>query len=495
MKILFINPPTLIGDISFLGKQYPLSIMILAAYLRQFGIEVGIWDANAETFSEERLVRELEEYSPDMVGLTAFTSTVNNAAHIAGLIKGHNPEIVTIVGGTHPSALPERTMREFPEFDLLVFGEGEKTLLETVEAVGNPRLLSEVKGLCYRKDGNVVMNEPRELIRNIDEIPFPARDLIPRHLYKSSSHRNVLSQPAQVDALITARGCMGKCTFCASKTVFHGRVRYRGIENVLKEINECKERWGTEHIWIMDETFTTSMKRLSPICNELKRLEIPWNCSGRVDLVNEEKIKLMAESGCRLIQFGVESGSQRILDLMKKEITVDQIKAAFKWSDKYGITADAPVILGADPSETMADIKLTEKLIREIKPLTFAVSILMPFPGTEIRKKMLEKGYIRDEKWEDYLFFGQTPPNFRTDNFTYQELKKIQRRMLMKFYFWPGYLWNKLRSIKNPREFRYWFKVGIDFIKSVVFSSSGKKYMGLTAGTANRKDTNRAQQN
>jgi len=485
MKVLFINPPTLIHDLSFLGKQYPISIMILAAYLRQFGIDVRIWDANAEVFSKERLLLELEKWSPDIVGLTAFTSTIKNAAHIAGLIKNHNPEIITIVGGTHPSALPERTMREFPEFDLLVFGEGEKTLRETVEAIGDLHLLSKVKGLCYRKDGDVVMNEPRDLIQNLDEIPFPARDLLPRHLYRSTAYRNVQSQPSQVDALITARGCMGKCTFCASRTVFYGRVRNRSVENVLKEINECKNKWGSDHIWLMDETFTASIKRLTAFCNEFKRLGLTWNCSGRVDLMNEEKIKLMAESGCLGIQFGVESGSQRMLNMMKKGITIDQIKRAFEWAHKYGIIADAPIILGADPSETMADIKLSEKLIREIKPKTFAVSILMPFPGTEARKKMLEKGYIQDEKWEDYLFFGKTPPNFRTDNFTYEELRKIQNRMLMKFYLRPSYAWSKLRSIRNIREFKYWFKIGIDFIKSVVFRATEKSYNGLNTGASN----------
>lgn len=483
MKVLLINPPVLIGDIAFLGKQYPLSLMILAAYLRTHGFpEVKIWDANAEGFTEAELERRLNEWPPDAVGLTAFTSTINNAAHIARLVKRLRPEAATVVGGVHPSVLPERTLREYAEFDHLVFGEGEATFVELLQALHDRRPLTAVPGLCRRAGGEVLMNPPRELIENIDEIPFPARDLIPHHLYRSNATRNVLSQPAAVDSLITARGCMGLCTFCAARSVFTGKVRYRSVENVIAEIDECRREYGTEHFWIMDETFTTSKIRLRAICEAFKRHGVTWNCTGRVDLVDEEKIRMMAESGCTGIQFGVESGSQRILDLMKKGITVEQIRRAFAWANRCGITADAPVILGSHPSETMEDIRMTERLIREIKPQTFACSILIPFPGTEIRRIMEEKGYIKNEKWEDYVFIGGKAPPFRTDHFTYDELRKIQKRLLTRFYLRPSYLWRRLLAIRSGRELKYWARVGVDFVRKIALRGGDKEYKSLGMG-------------
>ncbi len=472
MKVAFINPPTLIGHISFINKQYTLNILILSSYLRSYNIEVKVWDFGAEKFSKEGLLKKIEHWQPDIAGLTALTSTINNAAYIAKIIKDYNPDIKTIIGGIHASALPVRTLEEFSYFDLLIYGEGERTLLEVIESIKNKNLFSNIKGLCYRKNNKIIKNEPRDLIDDINEIPFPARDLISRHLYKGSAFRGFLSQETETDFIITSRGCMGKCTFCASNLVYHGKLRYRSAKNVLEEIKECKNECHTKHIVIMDDTFTTLNKRLTDICEGIKSLGISWNCFGRVDLVDEEKIKIMAESGCRGIQFGVESGSQRILGLIKKGITIEQIKKAFNCANKYGIITDATVILGADPSETKYDIRMTERLLRRIKPRMLSCAILIPFPGTEINKTMKEKGYIKDEKWNDYVLFGKRPPDYRTDYFTYEELREIQNKLLMKFYLRPSFIINKLLTIHSLKELKYWIRITIDFIKEVIFRVS-----------------------
>ncbi len=472
MKVVFINPPTRIGCIPFISKQYPLNIMILASYLGSCDIEVNIWDFSAERFSKESLIKKLENWQPDIVGLTAFTSTVNSAAYVARMIKNYNPNIKTVIGGIHASALPVRTLEEFPYFDLLVYGEGERTLLEVVESISNNNLFSSIRGLCYRNNGEIVVNKPRDLIKDINQVPFPARDLISRHLYEGSALTDFLSRKVNTDYIMTSRGCVGKCTFCASNVIHNGKLRFRSVTNVFEEIKECKNKYHTEHIVIMDDTFSTSSRRLIDICYGMKDLGISWHCLGRVDLIDEEKIKIMAESGCEGILFGVESGSQRILDLMKKGITIEQIKKAFKWANEYGLITDATVILGGDPSETTYDMKMTEKLLKEIKPKLLSCAILIPFPGTEINKTMKEKGYIRDEKWDDYVFFGGKPLNYRTDYFTYEELRKIQNKLLMKFYLRPTFVINKLLSISSFKELKYWVSIAIDFMKEVVFRVS-----------------------
>ena len=219
----------------------------------------------------------------------------------------------------------------------------------------------------------------------------------------------------------------------------------------------------------MDDTFMTSSKRLVDICSGIKRLGIKWTCFGRVDLIDEEKMRAMAESGCKAIQLGVESGSQRILNLIKKGTTVEQIKKAFKLADKYGIATDATVIVGSHPSETKEDINMTKKLLKEIRPSVFACALLIPFPGTEINETMRARGYIKEEKWDDYVFFGKKPLDFRTDHFTYKELRKIQNRILMKFYLHPVFIIKKLLSVRGVSELKYWFRIGSDFIKEVFF--------------------------
>ena len=476
MKVIFINPPTQIGYMSFIHKQYPLNIMTLASYLRLNGIEAAIVDFNVEKFSSEIIKQKMYQLNPDIVGFTAYTSTIHNAAHIATLVKEYNAEIKTIIGGIHASALPVRTLHEFPCFDFLIYGEGERTLLHVIEAMKNGGDLITVKGLAYRKNNEVIMNEPRDLIDNIDEIPFPARNLIPKHLYRGTAFRGFLSQSVESDFIITSRGCPGRCKFCASNIVYQGEFRMRSARNILDEIKECADIYGTKHIVIMDDTFTTSTERLFDFCDGIKHLGIQWNCFGRVDLVNEEKIKIMAESGCKGIQFGVESGSQRILDLMNKGITIEQIKKAFQWAHQYTIITDASIMVGW-PDETDYDIDMTYKLLKEIKPKMLMCSLMIPFPGTEVNKMMKEKGYIKDENWNDYVLFGKKPPPYRTDHFTFKELRKKQNKLIRMFYLRPSFIMMKLLSIRSFKELLYWFKIGIDFIKEVIFNVSEKQQL------------------
>ncbi len=270
--------------------------MLLASYLRSYGIEAKIWDYSVEIFSEENLVRRLKNWQPDIAAFTALTSNINNAACISRTVKNYNIDIRTVVGGVHASALPLRTLKEFPSFDLLIYGEGEKTLLEVVESIRDNTHWSAIKGLCYRENDEIIMNGPRELIKDINEIPFPAGDLISRPLYRGSAARGLSSTNTNIDYILTSRGCMGKCTFCGANIVFNGRLRFRSVKNVLEEVKELKHKYKTEHIIIMDDTFTTSAERLMDICNGIKSLGISWSCYGKVDLVDEEKIRIMAES-------------------------------------------------------------------------------------------------------------------------------------------------------------------------------------------------------
>jgi anaerobic magnesium-protoporphyrin IX monomethyl ester cyclase len=212
----------------------------------------------------------------------------------------------------------------------------------------------------------------------------------------------------------------------------------------------------------MDDTFSTSGQRFFEICRGIKEMGLRWNCCARVNLVDEEKIRCLAESGCEGIQMGVEAGSQRMLDLMRKGTTIGQIRDAFMWSRRYGLSTDATFIIGGHPSETIEDIRAIRRLVREIRPSTFSCSVLIPYPGTEIYHTMKVRGYIPEENWDEYVLIG-AGPRYRTDNFTYAQLRKFQNSMLAAFYLRPGFFLKRLFSVRSPGELAYWIKAAVSF--------------------------------
>lgn len=465
-KVLLIRPQTLTGKYTFIATQFPMNLGSLAAFLIAGGIETKIYDFDVECFIEESFIRSLKADKPDIVGISCCTPTIINGHKIASLVKQYNPRIFTVVGGSHASALPERTLSEFPDFDLAVIGEGEQTLLDICRS---PDLsfhgLKKIAGLAFRNDGKILITTKRELIPDLDSLPFPARELLPLHLYRGQSHRGFSRDFLRITELMTSRGCPGKCIFCASEVVMGESLRFRSADNVKAEISYCIENFRFNHFTISDDTFTLNILRLEKICEHFKELKVTWNCNARVWPISKDIIDMMARSGCTGITFGIESGSPRILELIGKKITVQHIKDAFRWARQAGIKLiEADLIVGSHPSETYEDVNLSIKLINEINPDIIMASVIVPYPGTEVYALMKEKGLLNiPEKWEEYLFFGGQPA-WHTQHFSPQELTLIQRKILNNFYFNPKYIFKRLRTIKNLRELRYWFNAGLAFL-------------------------------
>jgi len=465
-KVFLIRPQTLTGKYAFIGKQFPMNLAGLAAFLIAGGIEVKIYDFDVENFSEDAFISRLREYQPDIVGISCCTPTIINGHKIASIVKQHNPEILTVVGGPHASALPERTLSEFPDFDVAVIGEGEQTLLDICR---NPDLsgrgLKQTAGLTLRNNGEVSRTQVRELIPDLDSLPFPARELLPMHLYRGQSHRGFSRDFLKITEIMTSRGCPGRCIFCASEVTMGKALRFRSADNVKAEIQQCRERFGFNHFIISDDTFTLNVPRLEDICKYFKKSKITWNCNARVWPISKEQLALMAESGCTGITFGVESGSSRILELIRKNITIRQIKDAFLWARQAGIKLiEADLIIGSHTSETREDIGLSIKLINEISPDIIMASVVVPYPGTALYGLMKEKNLLDiPEQWDKYLFIGSYPV-WHTDNFSPRELVLMQKRILNNFYFNPRYIIKRLKSINNIRELKYWITAGLSFL-------------------------------
>ena len=429
-----------------------------------------IWDYEVQPFSPPDFIQKINKSQPKIIGFSCFTPTVINGHKLAKIIKENFPSIVTLVGGPHSSALPQRTLEEFPYFDLVVVGEGEETLLEVCQNLEKNQPWSGILGIAYRVPGGVKEEGKRPLIENLDKLPFPQRDLLNFDLRRRGHVSRGISNRLKNTEIYTSRGCPIGCIFCAVRATMGLRIRLRSPENVLAEVEDCLGRYRFEHLAVADDSFTFNQERVVKICQGFQKLGVKsWHCEGtRVDIVSPELLKLMAKTGCQKIVFGVESGSQRILELIGKKITIEQVKKAFKWAREAGIKyIEGDYIIGSHPSETLEDVEKTIELIKETKPDLISVTTIVPYPGTPVYELMKEKGYIFSEDWEKFVMLDQLSP-WRTEFFSPEDLLKLQRKVLKSFYLRPSYILHILMKLRSLEEIKYWSEAGGDFVKWLI---------------------------
>ncbi len=467
MKLALVHPPEPMKSIASEVCQHPISLAQLAAYVcERLGVEVEIWDYDVLPYAQDHLLANLERFRPDVVGFTAMTPLVKTAAKLAAIVKAADQGIVTLVGGPHVSAIPERTLTEFSAFDLGVVGEGERTLADLCAAIESGERLTGIRGTVYRENGVVRLAPSRELIADLDELPYPARDLIDFSLYGGSSSPGLSSKLRNVTELFTTRGCPVRCIFCASHVVHHTRVRSRSVEHVLGEVRECVEKYGVDHFTIDDDTFTFGHRRLMGIVAGLRELGVSWDCDSRVTNVDEALLREMAAAGCVKIAFGVESGSPRILEAVHKKITVPQIETAFRAARRANILTSAFIMLGAHPSETPAEVEQTFRLMLRIKPDFVMVYIAVPYPGTDLHEMMVREGLLLSEDWDEFDIV-RSEPVWRTHHFTPDQLIAAQRSMYRRIYLRPGFVMRKFAMLKSADDLRYFADAFIKFSKYV----------------------------
>ena len=425
-KILLVNPPFYrLMNSHFNGLS--LGMGYIAAVLSKNGYEVKIYNADyesSENYANQREIFEsydnykkilfnlshplwlevketIESYSPDFIGITMLTGTYKSAENIGKIAKELNEEVVVVVGGTHPTILPEETIKN-DYFNYVVRGEGEYTFLDLANGVR----IDDIQGLTYINErGRIVNNPDREFVEDLDSLPFPSRDI-----YLNDT-RNM-----DYGYIMTGRGCPFECTFCASKKVWKGHVRFRSPENVVEEVKHVYDKYGTKFFYFVDDTFTLNKKRTKKICELLieSDLDITWICDTRVDTINEELLRLMKESGCVRVKIGVESGSDRILRMVRKKITKKQVRDSVSLIKKAGINLTIYLMIGF-PTETEEEIQETLDFARELEPTYYSLSILAPYPGTEIYDDVIRSGVtLPNEHWE--YFFHQSKDMILTDN-------------------------------------------------------------------------------
>lgn len=426
MKVLLVAPPA--RHRNTIPKP-PLGLAYIAAYLeKKSRLETKILDMYSHGMSVNSLLNEVSDFSPDIIGFSAATPQINIVGSLARTIKeDFGRDLYVIVGGPHASTVPKKTLRENPHIDIAVFGEGEETMAELSETIDTHNFLS-VAGIAYRNGGSIKINKHRPLIKNIEDIPFPAWHKLDMNRYLNFNYMF----DKKAFPIITARGCMGKCIFCDAKGVWSRRLRMRSAGNIVDEMEALKSVYGVNHIIVLDDTFTTNKSRIELVCNEIRRrnLKITWECNGRVDRINREMLDGMKKAGCIYMAYGIESGSQEILDYTKKNITMEQIKSAVKHTKESGIRAGGFFMMGFPP-EKVEHIKKTINFIKELDlDWVSELSILVPYPGTEIYGEMQREGLIIKEEWDTYYkaFSNKVPgeSNIKTRYIGSSELLKLK---------------------------------------------------------------------
>jgi len=474
MKILLISPHLVASDRygKALGKvgtiSEPLSLAYLAAAIKEKRNDnVTILDACALNYTTQNIEEYLKKSKWDIIGLTVLTPMYQKALEIIEIIKGVDKDVKIIVGGPHPTIFPEETLKYNPNIDLAIYGEGEITIIELLGALEKNKSLSKIKGLVYRKGKKIIKTQPRPFIKNLDEISIPARELLNMSLYKPApTYYNKL--PSFL--MLTSRGCPYRCVYCSK--VSGNLYRHHSIDRIIKEMNILIDKYNAKEIIFRDDTFTIDKKHIEDLCQEIIKRglnkKIKWTCMTRVPLVTEDLLKLMKKAGCWSIHYGVESGSQRLLDLIQKDITIKQVKDAFKWTRKAGIEIKAFFMLGL-PTETKEESLQTIKFTKDSKPDWIQVTITVPYPGTKLYELAQKDGTLKSLKWEDY----QTWAGWSDKELVYtpkdrnaEELKEMQRRAMREFYLRPCFIIKQLKNLKSWNNIKTYSQGAYALIKS-----------------------------
>ena len=451
LRVLLIVPGATLPIATRTSPQ--LGIAYLAAVSEARGDRVRVYDGDVEDNSLDNVLREFE---PDLVGITANTTQIKGAWRDAGVVKAWR-DVPVVLGGPHPAVLPEESL-QLGTVDIVARGEGEVTwqelseMLATHWVAGTPfrsdssglwqngsAALERVEGISYRRpSGEVAHNVDRPPLRDLSELPFPAY-----HALKMDRYTNLQPTLDQVNGLsmpiMTSRGCPYRCSYCAQ--IMDRRWRMRSAEDVVREWQWLVEEQGAGEIGVLDDSFNINRQRVLDICDLLieKRLtHVPWIMINgiRANLADAEVLGRMKQAGCIRTAFGVESGNQRILDsVIKKQLTLDQVRRAFQAARSVGMETIGFFIIGM-PGETEETIEETIRFAIELDPLVANFSIATPFPGTEMYRTVKESGRLLVEDYDDYVFF-EGKARFEMDGLSPELVERKWKEAYRRFYLRP----------------------------------------------------------
>ncbi len=432
---------------SAISYQHPLGLLYIATCIQEAGHEVQLIDGAFWTHGE--VLDKIRQFKPGFVGVSANASMWTKAMKTAEDIKKIDPSIHVSAAGPYPSAVEEKCLEQCEFFDAIVIGEGEETVPELIARLEHGETLEGIAGVAYRAhDGAIVKNRPRPLIEDLDSIPIPRRELLGDFDKYESPPGSYKEKPIAI--VMTSRGCKARCIYCFQMKG-ERRIRFRSVENVVKEIEGLINVYGFREIRFLDETFTADRERVMEIIRQIraKKLKFSFYVSSRVNTVDYELLREMKKAGCWAILYGAESGVQKNLNTLRKGINLDQTRAAVKAAKKAGLKVYTPFIIGI-PGETYEEAMQTIDFAIELNPHYANFHSMTPFPGTDLYENIDEYGTMSSNT-DDYTFEGGA---FVPYTMTREEIDELRRIAFRKFYSRPGFILKRLVTVRSWYDFR-----------------------------------------
>lgn len=426
-----------------------IGILVLAAIAREKGYAVHVVDAKRAGTTNEDAVQRILALRPDAVGFSCTTISVTNGSRIAGRIKEALPGCIAILGGAHVSAIPERTLEKFPAFDYGVVGEGEHSLFELLARLEDGRDVRDVPGLAYRdpeRAGRVRANPRAPYIEDLDSLPLPAWDLVPNfpHAFTPSLF-NYRRTP--VGTLITQRGCPFSCTFCDRSTSGR-RGRWHSVDYVVRMLEQMRD-YGVKHILFYDDLFTVNKARVRELCQAMLDcgFDFTWSCNSHPNLLDRETMALMRRAGCWQIAYGIESGSQRVLNRVKHEVKIERLLRTLQMTREAGLKVKG-LMMCAHPTETVESLEETNRFLRTAPLDLMQLTKFTPYPGTPSYPTIHEYGtFVEDWENMNAMNFVFVPKGLDVPT-----LERYFHRMYRTFYTRPDVLLGLARVVlEEPR--------------------------------------------
>ena len=420
----------------YLGKRLPpIGLMYVAAALEKAGFEVQMLDNYLMKKSISEIKQLVTNLNPKIVGITCGSATYSRCVETARAIKEALPNCKIVVGGWHASYLPDSLLAN-PEIDYVIMGEGERAITQLATCITNcnESVAATIPGVAYRNKGKNIKNQPI-FIENLDEIPYPARHLLPLELYdRTIEFLNV--KPA--DVMSISRGCVFNCGFCETRKLWGNICRAFSPQRVIGEIQDLQSKYGTKGLYFINDNFTLRKKETIELCNLMvkNKLDLEWVCDTRVDLVNQELLEAMSKAGCKTVWFGVESGSQKILQRIGRNTTLEQTENAFKLCRKNRIQTACSFMLGL-PDETLKDMEASLKFAKKLNPDWCQFNIFIGYPDSKMYQELLES--------KNYDFLDEFLISVKTKEFDYNSLTAIQRRFFVEFHRSPKQIIKRIR--------------------------------------------------
>jgi len=440
MKIMLLSLPVVTADDD---NMFPLGIGYLVSSLKQFH-EVESYHFNNMKKAENEIPLKCLSFKPNVVGLTCSSFNRGSVRKMIKLVKSIDKNIVIILGGVHASYCYDQMLNIY-DADYVVIGEGETTLHELCDAIENNKSITSIKGIAYKREDSILLNPAGSSIDNLDELPIPDFEYA-RHNIEQN----------KMGFIITSRGCPVRCSFCSTSSYWGQKIRKISVQRIADEIEALISKFNIKKLFFHDDTFNLGISRVMNICSEIKRrgFKIEWGCNCRVKPISEEMIACMVDAGCRHICWGIESGSQEMLENIHKKISLSDICHAFELSEKYSnIMSTGAFTMVGNPGESEKTIQETVSFLNTLR-ITDApsTSILYVLPGTLQYETFRKKGFIRDDDWIKYdsVPYYTVEHSFRT----LSRWAKMVRQSGSRIPFDPQkHFWYKIPDTSHQKPF------------------------------------------